>query len=103
MKLLTKVITRKLLANSIASAVDPEVTIDHKPVLKLFTPFGGATWLFTELGDDLDTLFGYCDLGTGYPELGTASLSEFRQLGRRIERDRGFVADKTLSEYAKEN
>jgi hypothetical protein len=100
MKLITQPIERQLLANYITSAVDPEVTIDHKPVLKLFTPFGGATWLITEMDPDGDTMFGLCDLGVGYPELGYVSLAEITGSGHRIERDRFFTPTKTLSEYA---
>jgi hypothetical protein len=78
---------------------------DHFPVLKLFTPDGSATWLITESDpDDADRLFGLCDLGLGYPELGYVSLAELTSLrgslGLPIERDAHFVADKALSEYA---
>lgn len=77
---------------------------DHKPVVKFFTPDAQATWLFTELAPDGDTLFGLCDLGHGTPELGYASLSEVQALRGPmrllVERDRHFRADKPLSEYA---
>ena len=77
---------------------------DHKPVVKLFTPDANATWLFSELESDGDTLFGLCDLGLGAPELGYASLTEISCLrgrfGLLVERDRHFRASKTLSEYA---
>ena len=56
---------------------------------------------------DDDTMFGLCDLGLGYPELGNVSLSELQsikfppfQLG--VERDLHFKADKTLSQYHNE-
>ena len=78
---------------------------DHKPVLKLFTPWGAATWLITEMIDD-DLMFGLCDLGMGEPELGYVSLSELTSLrgpfGLKVERDMHFKARKTLSEYADE-
>ena len=77
---------------------------DHFPVAKFFLPNTGATWLFTELAEDDDTLFGLCDLGQGSPELGYASLTELQALrgpGRLlVERDRHFRAAKPLSEYA---
>jgi len=45
-------------------------------------------------------------LGLGCPELGTVSISELTQLrgrlGLPVERDVGFNADKTLSQYAGE-
>jgi len=53
---------------------------DHKPVVKFFTPDSSATWLFSELAADEDTLFGLCDLGHGTPELGYASLSQISVL-----------------------
>ena len=46
---------------------------DHIPVVKFFGG-GACTWLITEMDSaDDDTLFGLCDLGMGYPELGTVS------------------------------
>lgn len=79
---------------------------DLKPVVKFFNPCGAATWLFTELDEDQDTLYGLCDLGMGSPELGYASLKELVSLqlpaGLKIERDRWFKAKKTLLEYAQE-
>lgn len=80
---------------------------DHFPVVKLFTPDAGATWLISEVDpDDPDRLFGLCDLGLGYPELGYVSLAEVTAvkgpLGLPVERDLDFVADKPLSAYAEE-
>jgi hypothetical protein len=97
MKLLTAEIKAKLEKN--AKNKDQ----DHKPVVKLFNPIGGATWLLTEL--EGDSAFGLCDLGQGTPELGSVSISEIENIklamGLKIERDLYFTADKTLSEYAK--
>jgi len=81
--------------------------IDFKPVVKLFMPDGGATWLLTEVDPyDPDIAFGLCDLGMGFPELGSVRLSEIKfirgALGLPVERDRHFKANKTLSEYAAE-
>lgn len=94
-----------LLANGARSAAGED--IDPVPVLKLFTPDGAATWLLTELDpEDPDIAFGLCDLGIGYPELGSVSLSEITavrgKLGLPIERDLYFEADKPLSAYADE-
>jgi hypothetical protein len=77
---------------------------DHKPVVKLFTPDAAATWLLTECDpDEPDRLFGLCDLGLGYPELGFVNLSEIMEvrgrLGLPVERDLHFVANKPLSAY----
>ncbi|MGE4055462.1 MAG: DUF2958 domain-containing protein [Vicinamibacterales bacterium] len=84
---------------------DPEAAIDFRPVVKLFTPDAGATWLLTELDpDDPDLAFGLCDLGLGFPELGYVRLTELAavrgRLGLPIERDRYLDPEKTLSAYA---
>ena len=111
MKLLTKDIYERLLANGRANrdaeGLPLEETIDHKPVVKLFTPDAGCTWLLSELDpDEPDIAFGLCDLGMGCPELGTVSLSELEsvrgKLGLPVERDLYFEADKPLSAYADE-
>ena len=99
MKLLTKEIERKLRAN--------RGTDNAKPVLKIFNPYGSGTWLFSELHEDGDSLFGLCDLGMGTPEIGYASLNELRNLRvgpfkLPLERDRYFTPDKTLVGYADE-
>ena len=70
---------------------------DHRPVVKLFTPDAACTWLLTEIDPDApDIAFGLCDLGMGFPELGTVSLSEIGQLrgrlGLPVERDLWFEA-----------
>jgi hypothetical protein len=78
--------------------------IDFRPVVKLFTPDAGATWLLTELDADGDTLFGLCDLGMGCPELGSVSLAEIAsvrgRLGLPVERDLYWTASGPLSAYA---
>jgi hypothetical protein len=109
MKLLTKEIKAKLLANGAASEAAINIdgnTPDHVPVLKLFNPCGAATWLVTELDEDEDRAFGLCDLGQGTPELGYLSLSELASLnvgyGLGIERDQLAKFDKPVSVYAKE-
>lgn len=103
MQLMTKEIKQKLLRNG-------DVTNrgnDHKPVVKFFGG-GACTWLITEMDSvDDDTLYGLCDLGQGYPELGYVSLEElesikFPPLGLGVERDLNFKADKTLSQYHNE-
>jgi hypothetical protein len=46
--------------------------IDFPPVVKLFTPDAGTTWLLTEIDpDDPDRAFGLCDLGSGFPNSAT--------------------------------
>lgn len=80
---------------------------DGPPIVRLFTPDSAATWLISEVDpDDPDRLFGLCDLGLGFPELGYVSLAEISavrgRLGLPVERDLHFVADKPLSAYAEE-
>ncbi len=101
MLLLTKAQRRKLLQNG-RDHVDADKT---PPVVKLFTPDGQATWLLLELvPEEPEMAFGLCDLGQGFPELGYVDLRELQNLkgpcGLPVERDRAFVPDKPLSEYA---
>ena len=103
MKLLTDAQRRELTANGERSAAGEE--IDPRPVVKLFTPDAGATWLLTALDpSEPDRAFGLCDLGLGCPELGYVSLAELAavrgRLGLPIERDLHFAADQSLSAYA---
>lgn len=107
MILLTPDLRFALRANDInrraaARAEKPEP--DPVPVVKFFNPLGVATWLFTELDADRDTLFGLADLGFGTPELGSASLSEIASVrlpfGMGIERDIGFESIHPLSVWA---
>lgn len=100
LELITSEIRERLVANWNAG---PDV--DHVPVVKLFYPAGAHTWLITEMKpEDPDILFGLCDLGMGFPELGYVSLSELQSLrgalGLRIERDLHFTARHPLSVYA---
>ncbi len=95
----------QLLANGHQTAGGDQ--IDPPPVVKLFTPDAGATWLLTEIDpDDEDIAFGLCDLGLGCPELGSVRLSELAsvrgRLGLPVERDEYFKADRTLSVFASE-
>jgi len=97
-----KPLTNEIREKPRRNAEEPDA--DHHPAVKFFDPCGGATWLFTELGGDGDSLFGLCDLGMGFPELGYASLSGISGmrgvLGPPMERDRHFRASAPLSVYA---
>jgi Protein of unknown function (DUF2958) len=77
---------------------------DHVPVVKFFNPVGSGTWLFSELDEDGDILFGLCDLGFGCPEMGSASLAEIAAVllpfGLTIERDLCFEGRFPLTIYA---
>ncbi|QIE48229.1 DUF2958 domain-containing protein (plasmid) [Pseudohalocynthiibacter aestuariivivens] len=108
MELLPQSILDQLAANGRENQTRIEAgedTIDHHPVVKLFAPDGGATWLLSETDpEDPDITFGLCDLGLGYPELGSVRLSVLKahrgRLGLPIERDLHFEANAPLSIYA---
>ena len=106
MKLITKKIEHQLIQQGRRAQYGDD-TSDHKPVLKLFVPWSVGTWLISEIDpDDMDTMFGLCDLGMGCPELGYVSLSEIKSVkgpfGLKIERDMHFKATKSLTAYADE-
>jgi len=105
MKLITKEIERKLWSNM----AKPE--LKRVPYLKLFNAYGSGTWLLSEINtaankvssEDI-VLYGLCDLGQGYPELGYVSLAELKgqlTFGHipMIERDMYWKPEFTLNEY----
>ncbi|MCY4478449.1 MAG: DUF2958 domain-containing protein [Rhodospirillales bacterium] len=100
MKLLTKAQRERLLKNGATRPDNP------KPVAKWFNPTGSATWLLTELDpENPDAIaFGLADLGMGYPELGSISVTEIAayrgRFGLPIERDRHFRARHGIRVYA---
>ncbi len=103
MMLLTKAIRAKLIANGELRASE----LGAYPVCKLFTPDAQFTWLIVEADpEESDRLFGLCDLGMGFPELGYVSLAELERLrgpmGLKVERDLHFRPDKPLTAYANE-
>ena len=102
MKLFTEAHRAKLLANGVASANDP--SNDPRPVVKLFTPDAGATWLVTEIDpEDHNRLWALCDLGMGFAEYGTVWLPEIEalrgKLGLPVEREYHFKAEGPISAY----
>jgi hypothetical protein len=109
MDLLTPSIREALLRNGrIRESADlnGDPDIDFYPVVKLFTPDAGCTWLLTELDpEDTDIAFGLCDLGMGYPELGCVRISELEsvrgKLGLPVERDLHFAPHHTIAVYAR--
>lgn len=94
----------RLLENGLRTSVGEE--IDPIPVVKLFTPDCGCTWLLTEVNPKNKGLFfGLCDLGHGVPELGFVSLDEIKSVRgpskMPVERDIFFKAEHPLSWYTK--
>ena len=103
MELFTRTQFAKLLENGQKYNDDPD--FNPKPVVKLFNPVGAATWLITSVEpDNPDIAFGLCDLGMGFPELGSVSIEELSNykgpLNLGIEREFHWEANKTLGEYA---
>ena len=97
MLLLTQDLRARLITNGKSRG-------DHVPVVKFFNPVGSGTWLFSELDEDGDILFGLCDLGFGCPEMGSVSLAEIAAVtlpfGLTIERDLCFGGRFPLTIYA---
>lgn len=103
MQLITESQRRRLLANGKRRKTEDD--FDPQPVVKLFTPDAGCTWLLSELDpDEPDIAFGLCDLGLGFPELGYVDLRELAtvrgKLGLPIERDVHFCPKDTIGTYA---
>lgn len=79
---------------------------DFMPVVRVFMPAGFASWLLTELDPECsDIAFGLCDLGHGFPELGSVSITEIEQVQKvqnlPIQQDEAFAAQYPLSVYAR--
>ena len=92
MMLLTKADRKRMVANF--HTADKSGAGDFEPVIKLFVPWGAGTWLLTELNPETNVAYGLCDLGMGFPEIGSVSLDEIAETrgpgGLRIERDRWY-------------
>ena len=84
---------------------------DIMPVVKIFSPVGSATWIIASMNpQDEDTLYGLCDPGLGYPELGYVRLSELQSttvrvppagsVGIGLEQDLYFKPSHSLIAYA---
>lgn len=81
-------------------------TVDFQPVVKWFDAFGSATWLISEIDPDEVMAFGLCDLGMGFPEMGSVSIEEIRSVNTlgvpNIVRDIHWQATQSLFKYATE-
>lgn len=103
MELITEEIAAALDSNA-KQALEDEL-FDPIPCVKFFNPAGAGTWIISERNpDNPDILFGLCDLGMGFPELGSVTLSELEGVqgpwGLKIERDLYFIPEHTLRTYA---
>ena len=100
----------RMLANGKANAeriAEYGNTQDFWSVVKLFCPWGAATWLLSELDpEDEDTAFGLCDLGFGCSALGSVDLSVLAAVrgpaGLTIKLNRHFKPTKSLTAHARE-
>lgn len=99
-----KIITEQQRAQLLLNGSRENREKDHFPVVKLFVPGTGCTWLLTEIDPDCpDLAFGLCDLGMGFPELGYVDLEEISTVKNRfglcVEADFYFKAKFPLSVY----
>lgn len=106
MKLITQDQLNQLIANGRKQAAVRGTSREHdfEPVVRLFTPDAGATWLLTEIDpDDPDIAYGLCDLGFGFAEFGSVSLTKLRslrgRLGLPVERDLHWRPSGSISAY----
>lgn len=79
---------------------------DHPPVVRLYIPDTSCSWLLSEFvpSEQPDIAFGLCDLGMGYPELGSVSVEELEAVGKgrpfSVRRDDSFEAEYPMSVYS---
>ena len=105
MELFPDDIMEKLLEQGRISRSDPETEHGHKPLVKIFNPYGGGVWLISEADPSApDLLFGLCDLGMGFPEVGYVTRSELEGVrvppfGFGLERDLYWEAKCPLAKY----
>ena len=103
MNLLPSHAVERLLNNGRRIAMPGDDNLE--PVVKLFTPDAGCTWLLVSLDpDEPDHAYGLCDLGLGCAEIGSVSIAEIKSIrgavGLPPERDLHFEAEGTLGWYA---
>ena len=88
----------------IANGSDNNVDKDYPPVVKLFMTNTLCMWLISELDPEYpDIAFGLCDLGMGFPEMGSVSIQELvdaEDVWRSVKRDTFFEGNYPLSVYA---
>lgn len=97
----TETLTRNWADREKASQAGAQ--FDPKPVVKVFTPDAGATWLIAAMSPDGQLAYGVADLGIGFVETGDIDLQELGsvrgRLGLPVEIDRWFSPDRLLSAY----
>ncbi|MCF2502354.1 DUF2958 domain-containing protein [Dyadobacter sp. CY107] len=63
-----------------AQEVQSDLAKDHAPVVKLYSKYGKAIWLLSELDATNNIAFGLCDLGQGKPELSYVSITDLESI-----------------------
>lgn len=102
MELLTEAQKQKLMHNGAPKNRDN----DHASVVRLYIPGTLCSWLLSELvpSEEPDIAFGLCDLGMGFPELGSVSLDELEAVGRGrpfgVRCDEHFETEYPMSVYS---
>ena len=99
--LFTKAIRKKLLENG-----EKDFSGNHVPVVKIFNPYGAATWLLIAIDPESpDVAWCMADLGMDCIEAGTVLISELENIrvgpGKmwKLERDQFFKTDKRLYDF----
>ena len=73
---------------------------DFNPVVHLVSP-AGMQYLITEYHEENGTFFALCDLGAGFPEIGSTSAQELLERHNWFIPNHEWKASKTLQEYAR--
>jgi hypothetical protein len=90
-----------------AQEVQNDLGKDHVPVVKLYSKYGKAIWLLSELDPVNNIAFGLCDLGQGQPELSYVSLTDLASIKHArlkvpmVETDHHFEGKYPMSTYLK--
>jgi hypothetical protein len=88
-----------------AFEVQNELGKDHAPVVKLYSQYGRAIWLLSELDPVNNIAYGICDLGQGTPELSYVSIEHLESIKHArlrvpmVEMDPTFKAQYPMSVY----
>ncbi|MFC6195306.1 DUF2958 domain-containing protein [Dyadobacter subterraneus] len=89
-----------------AFEVQNELGKDHAPVVKLYSQYGKAIWLLSELDPANNIAFGLCDLGQGHTELSYVSIDHLESIKHArlkvpmVEMDKDFIPQYPMSVYA---
>ena len=73
---------------------------DFNPVVHLVSP-AGMQYLITEYHEEFGTFFALCDLGIGFPEMGSCAVKDILDRYKWFTPNHEWTATKTLQEYAR--